>query len=163
MKRNILVCIGGVILTYLYILLCGWLALKFTISGKIATESAALGRAMEYKEVVARYGQNPFKYMQTEFRIGQYALFPLLSILIGIYAGILSKKYEVVIAAITMLPFVIFTTSSGSSRVGAFGFSVLYIGICCLTTNFIAGRKATRQSNENSSNHENTPDLETGR
>jgi len=158
MKRNILVCIGGIILTLLFLLLCAWLALKFTTFGKITTESAALGRAMEHKEVVAKYGQNPFKYMHTELRIGQFVLFPLLSILIGIYVGVLARKNEVLIAGITLLPFVIFTTSSDTSRATAFGFSILYLGICCLTTNIIVGRKVTSQSNEIASNQKNAPD-----
>jgi len=158
MKRNLIVIIGGVILGLIYISCCAWLLLKFTTFGKIVTESAAMGRAMEYKEVVIKYGQNPFGHMQTELRIIQYAMFPVLSALIGIYVGVLTRKNEVAIAAITILPFVIFATSSDSSSVAAFGFSIIYLGICCLTTNVIAGRRATRQTSEIASNQEDVPD-----
>ena len=163
MKRILIVIIGGEILGVIYIACCAWLLLKFTIFGKIATESAAIGRVMEYKEVVSKFGQNTFWNMQTELRLIQYVMFPLLSVLIGIYVGVYSIKNEVAIAAITILPFVIFATSSDSSRVAAFGFSIFYLGICCLATNVIARRRTTRQASQVVSNQEDAPDQKAAR
>lgn len=158
MKRNILVFIGGVTLTFFYVLLCGWLGLNFSIFGKIATESAASGRVPEYKEVMAKYGQDPFKQMEMVLRIARFFLYPLLSILVGIYVGLLARKNEVMVAGIALLPFVIFVTSSDTSRTSAFGFSIMYLSFSCITTHVVAGRRVARETSKYTSNQGNTPD-----
>lgn len=145
MKRNILIILGGIALSFLLVVFSGWVLATFTSMGKIATESAALGHAMEYKEVVAKYG-DPFKSMKTVSRIIHFGVFPAGSILIGIYVGFLSKNKEVIVSGIALFPLLIMATSTDSSRLTAFAFSGLYLSLCCFTTYFIARWRTIRLS-----------------
>lgn len=153
MKRNVLIILGGIVFSLLLIVLSGWVLVTFTNMGKIATESAALGRAMEYKEVVAKYG-DPFKSMKTVSTIIHFGIFPIGSLLIGVYVGFLSKNKEVIVSAITLFPFLIIVTSTDSSRVTAFMFAVFYLSICCFTTFFIARWRTTKIAVTGASNQE---------
>ena len=153
MKRNVLIILGGIVLSFLLVVFSGWILATFTSMGKIATESAALGRAMEYKEVVAKYGE-PFKSMITVSRIIDFGIFPAGSILIGIYVGFLSKNKEVIVSGITLFPLLIMATSTDSSRLTAFALSGLYLSLCCFTTYFIVKWRTNRVSANNTSNQE---------
>jgi hypothetical protein len=153
MKRNIIIILGGIVLSLLLIVLGGWVLATFTNMGKIASESAALGRAMEHREVVAKYG-DPFKSLKTASKIIHFGIFPIGSLLIGGYVGFLAKNKEVIVSAITLFPFLIIVTSTDSSRVTAFMFAVFYLSICCFTTFFIARWRATKMEVTGTSNKE---------
>lgn len=153
MKRNILIILGGIVLSLLLIVLGGWVLATFTNMGKIATESAALGRAMEHKEVVAKYG-DPFKSMKTVSTIIHFGIFPTGSLLIGLYVGLFSKNKEVIVSAITLFPFLIIVTSTDSSRVTAFAFAVFYLSVCCFTTFFLARWRTNKVAVTGTSNQE---------
>ncbi len=158
MARNIIVVISGIILSFLLFVLGCWFALKFTTFGKISTESAALGRWMEYKDIVAKYG-SPFKAMENVFRIVRYCIFPSVSILTGIYVGLLSRKSELIVSAITLFPFVLLTISLDASHLTEYALAVFYLSLCCFATYVISKRRNRRfTASEIICNHATTPD-----
>jgi len=153
MKRNILIILGGIVIGFLLVVFSGRVLATFTSMGKTATESATLGRAMEHKEVFAKYG-DPFKSMITVSRIIDFGIFPEGSILIGIYVGLISKNKEVIVSGIALFPLLIMATSTDSSRLTAFAFSGLYLSLCCFTTYLIVKWRTIRASANITSNQE---------
>lgn len=149
MTRNILTVCGGIILTFLLLAFSGWFFSNFTNFGKITGEYA-LGKTIDFKELS--------KSMEIAFRIINYIIFPIGSLIIGIYVGLLSQSREVVVSAVTLLPLVIFATYD-SSRLSAFLFALFYLSIGCLTTHFISIRKIKgRPSSKILSNNASAPD-----
>jgi len=147
--RSILTVCGGIILTFLLLAFSGWFFSNFTNIGKITGEYA-LGKTIDFKELS--------KSMEIAIRIINYIVFPIGSLIIGTYVGLLSKSREVVVSAVTLLPLVIFATYD-SSRLSAFLFALFYLSIGCLTTHFISIRKNTgRPSSKILSNNASAPD-----
>jgi hypothetical protein len=151
--RNILTICGGIILSFLLVSFSGWFLYNFSEMSKIARVSVSPETKMLYREV-----ENS---MYIGFRIIEFGIFPAGSILIGIYVSLLTKKNEVIFSAASIFPLLIFSTSTKSSRLEAFAFSVLYLSLCCFTTYFISKWKVTRRTaSQIISNHEDAPDQE---
>lgn len=150
MTRNILTVCGGIILSFLLLAFSGWFFAKYSYIGKISGEYA-LGKTIDFKALS--------QSMEIAYRIIDYIIFPIGSLLIGIYVGLFSKRREVVVFAVTLLPLVIIATSTDSSRLSAFLFAFFYLSIGCLTTHFISIMKNMGlPSSDILSNNASTPE-----
>lgn len=114
----------------------GWFLYQFSGIAKIPGTTVAAQTARTYKLMGS---------LEMGFRIIEYVIFPLGSILIGGFVGFASVKNESLISAITGFSFIAQVASFSHSRLTGFAFSLWYLSFCCFTTFYISKWKERRR------------------
>ena len=144
MTRNILIVLGSIALSFVLLSLGVWIFLHTSSEGEWIRESAERGRMLEYRETIEKYG-DPFTMMDRGVRVMQFVLFPSVALLVGIFVGLLARGAVWQVAAISLLPLIIFVLFASAWDLVGFVLSVLYVALCCaagVVTHRWRGRKS---------------------
>src|ERR1044071_6918519 len=107
MTRNILIVLGSIALSFVLLSLGVWVFLHTSSEGEWIREAAQRGRMPEYRETLEKYG-DPFTMMDRGGGVMQFVLFPSVALLVGIFVGLLARGAVWQVAAISLLPLIIF-------------------------------------------------------
>lgn len=117
MIRNITIVVSGIVLSFLLLMICGWIMLQLTPLGHNLTS---------YGEAWYEHG-DPFELMRGTMSIINLLILPLIAVVIGVFVGFLAHTNAWQLALLSLAPLLILFLTSGSWSVSDFGLVAVYL------------------------------------
>jgi|SRR5579872_3756292 len=125
--KSILVVLGAVALSAFLLELSILASMHWTRFGHFLRESQA--HQMHAAEIKAKYGADVFTMMAEFIREQEFVVNPLISILVGIFVGLLGKTRTGLTAIMTLLPLQLFLLLSDDFSRWAFVRAAIYFAL----------------------------------
>lgn len=140
MARSILTGIGGAVLSFILLAALVMVWLSWTRPGQMVNDPRILNEK-DAAAIVAEYG-DPIEQLQKGKEQHELVLFPLISILTGVFVGLLGKVRTGWTAVVALLPLQVFLIFAESFDVAAFLRALAYFLLAYLSASMVRRMRA---------------------
>jgi len=128
MGKNIGIVLGGIVISYMLLALCTWLFLRSSVVGDMILEGFRTGNQIGSQVLTEKYG-DPAIIMKRGLQQIQFIIGPIVSVSVGIFVGLFSRRHVWQLSALSLVPFAIFMVVAHSWNLAGIGLGLLYLAM----------------------------------